>query len=179
MIHKRGYWSKDELKDHVFDEPLCRFISTLLKIDTCVDIGCGNGSYVDYLSDYFFCEGYDGNPLTTEITKGACYVLDFSCPQNIGNFDLVLSLEVGEHIPKKYEKIFLDNICNTSDKFVILSWAIPGQGGSGHVNCQPNEYIIWEMYKRGFAFDLITTSSLRYSSSLSWFMNTLMFFNKI
>jgi tryptophanyl-tRNA synthetase len=59
-----------------------------------------------------------------------------------------------------------------------LSWAIIGQGGNGHVNCQDNDYIISEITKRGWIFDADTTAEVRVKMPDNWIKNTVMFFNK-
>jgi tryptophanyl-tRNA synthetase len=48
---------------------------------------------------------------------------------------------------------FIDNICTSSTKYLIISWAIEGQGGDGHVNCRNNDYVINEISKRNFHYD--------------------------
>jgi hypothetical protein len=180
MIHERGYWlSDEETKTHVHDEALCSAIIKTFPVLTAVDIGCGTGSYTRRLRKAGIdCMGYDGSPLTPELSGGLCKILDFSSPADIGKFDLVLSLEVGEHIPIQYEQIFIDNLCNASRKFICLSWAIIGQGGTGHVNCRDNYYVIGEMNKRGFIIDHMRTAFLRENSRISWFKNTVMTFKK-
>lgn len=182
MIHKRGYWlSKRETRTHEFDAKLCTAILAIFHEKTVIDIGCGDGSYVKQimLSDPFlYCIGYDGSPLTPEISHGLCYIKDFSRPQTVGKFDLVLSLEVGEHIPEKYESVFIDNICNAANKYICVSWAIEGQPGVGHVNCRDNDYIIAKFFERGFMYDELKTLFLRNNSTLPWFKNTLFTFIK-
>jgi hypothetical protein len=49
---------------------------------------------------------------------------------------------VAEHIPPEYESIFIENLISCNRKGIILSWAIPGQGGHGHFNEKPNDYVI-------------------------------------
>lgn len=169
-----------EADQHGFDVSLCNAIIKLFegKVKTAIDIGCGNGSYTKQLRDAGIdCIGYDGSPLTSEISNGLCGVMDFSEPVELGEFDLALSLEVGEHIPQQYEKTFIDNVCWLSEKYVILSWGVEGQAGVGHVNCRNNDYIISEMQKRGFIFDAETSKLLRENSSFPWFKNTVMVFN--
>jgi hypothetical protein len=92
--------------------------------------------------------------------------------------DVVLCLEVGEHVPKESEALLLDKICQHAKEKIILSWAIPGQGGFGHVNCQSNEYIVAQMKARGWHIDWDESNYLRERcSGCSWFENTLMVFN--
>ena len=179
MIHERGYWlDHSETDQHRCDKELCNEIIREFPLHTTIiDIGCGNGDYTRMLKSVGYdCKGYDGSPLTPEISGGLCGVMDFSVPVDVGKYDLVLSLEVGEHIPAEYEQVFLDNVVNASNEQIILSWAIEGQGGTGHVNCRNNDYIIKEMEKRGFAYDADLSDWLRIHSVFPWFQNTIMVF---
>ena len=90
-----------------------------------------------------------------------------------------MSLEVGEHIPKASEQDLLDNVAGTASRGVVLSWAIIGQGGHGHVNCQNNEHIIHELSVRGFSYNATASARLREAvTKARWFTNTLMVFEK-
>ena len=180
-IHKNGFWESIDSSGHVYDEPLCDAIVKVLKNEKAaniIDLGCGMGNYVKALREQGFeCDGFDGNPNTVILTNGMAKVLDFSIPFNLHKkYDWVLSLEVGEHIPQEFEKIFLDNVVNHAKKGIILSWAIPGQKGDGHVNCKSNRYIIQQMKKRGWRYDLPTARDLRKEAALGWFKNTIMIF---
>jgi SAM-dependent methyltransferase len=165
---------------HVYDKSLSdAIVRCYIDYDTVVDIGCGKGEYVrNFIDNGISCMGFDGSPLTPELTEGLCRVMDFSEHADIGKFDMVLSLEVGEHIPRNYEQIFFDNICGASEKKIVLSWAIEGQGGNGHYNERNNNYVIIEMGKRGFLWDVIETQYLRKNSTLPWFKNTIMAFHR-
>jgi hypothetical protein len=181
MINERGIWlSTEETNTHEYDASLARAIIKFFPhVKYVADIGCGNGRYTqNFINHGISCDGYDGSPLTPELTGGMCEVMDFSRPVNIGKFDLVLSLEVGEHIPAEYEQIFINNICNASNKFLLLSWAIEGQHGIGHVNCHSNEYIISELQLRGFTHIKWFSEILRDEATLPWFKDTLMVFYK-
>ena len=183
MIHERGYWlSTDETDTHMFDQQLCDEIIRIFlssEAPTVADIGCGNGAYTKALNEAgFICKGWDGSPLTTELTGGVCEVLDFSQPVDIGMHDIVLCLEVGEHIPVEYEQVFIDNVVKSSLKFIIMSWAIVGQSGYGHFNCRDNDYVISEMEMRGCRYLEETTDQLRLASTLPWFKRTIMVFSK-
>ena len=183
MIHERGYWTEmAEVGTHVCDEPLCAAIIEMYKgVKTVIDIGCGNGKYTRNLIDAGIdCIGFDGSPLTPEVTEGLCGVLDFSQVVDIGQFDLVLCLEIGEHIPVHYEQVFINNVCQAAKKHICLSWALEGQAGRGHVNCRNNDYVINEIRKRGFTYKPEETQILRDSTGLNdyiwWFKNTVMVF---
>jgi len=50
-------------------------------------------------------------------------------------------LEVAEHIPKHLEERFTQTVHRhvKIGGYLMLSWAVEGQGGLGHVNCRNNE----------------------------------------
>lgn len=182
LISETGCWlSADLVNSHYFDKGLAEaIVKECHPIDSIIDIGCGNGAYVNYFtSKGFLSVGYDGSPLTEQITDGACHQMDFSTPQGFFNWDVVVSLEVGEHIPVQYEQIFLDNIVRPTPRLIILSWAIEGQSGQGHVNCRNNDYIIAEMEKRAYSYLPAASHRLRSASRLPWFKKTIMVFDEM
>ena len=181
-INENGYWENDSFKGHYNDKNLLNEIRSILlnkNIKKIVDFGCGPAFYVSNLADIVEYEAYDGNPNTPMLTNGLAKVLDLSKEVNLyKKFDCVLSLEVGEHIPKEYEQIFIDNLVRHTDNMIILSWAIVGQGGDGHVNCQNNGYVISEMEKRGFQYNNEISNYVRSKNVVFWFKNTFMVFEK-
>lgn len=185
-IHSHGYWigsDTDIIDQHQFDPCLAKALSNFFleeNVQTVVDFGCGTGDYVKFLrSQNLNCEGYDGNPNTYELTGGVGDIIDFSQPFDLGKcFDWVLCLEVGEHIPQCYESILIKNLDKHAAKGIILSWAIKGQCGFGHVNEQDNHYIKNIMLNLGYSNDETSEKALRENCSLSWFKNTLMVFRK-
>ena len=113
-------------------------------------------------------------------------MLDLSEPFDLKKkFDVVLSLEVAEHIPKQYEKTYINNLTKHANDWIVLSWAIPGQGGVGHVNEQTNEYVLGVLGNVGFVYHEKQSKHLRNSSGKKgelspcwWFKNTIMVFRK-
>lgn len=120
---------------------------------------------------------YDGNPETQELSEGRCAIVDLSKPIDFCQFDWTLSLEVGEHIPKEFEDIFINNILG-SKYGIILSWAVEGQGGTSHVNTRNNSYIRDKIVQKGYNSDFEAEKTLRAASTFDWFKNTLMVFRK-
>ncbi len=84
--------------------------------------------------------------------------------------------EYADMKPSVFEQTFLDNVVVNKPKMIILSWAVPGQVGDGHVNCQPNKYIEEQMKLRGYEHNKQVTFMLRKHSSLWWFKKTIMVF---
>lgn len=178
------------MEGHCFDRKLALALARFFKKHNqanIVDLGCGPGWYVRVMKDKGLnAVGYDGNPYTEDISRQilgdgtCCGMLDLTKKVRFPNkFDAVLSLEVGEHIPEKYEQVYLNNLTKNVTNKVILSWAIEGQGGSGHVNCRNNDYVIDQMEQRGFAHNAKASVHLRERATLPWFKNTIMVFQKL
>ncbi len=66
-------------------------------------------------------------------------------------FDLVVSLEVAEHLSPAAADRFVESLCRHSDR-VVFSAAIPGQFGLNHVNCQWQDYWSGLFEQRGFSY---------------------------
>lgn len=173
-ILDNGIWvGKDAGNHHQFDNVLASAISILLKennIKNVIDIGCGLGLYTKTLLDNGInCDGFDGNPYTPQLTNNLCRVLNISEKVDYDkNYDAVLCLEVGEHIPKDKQDIFIKNLIDTHAKLIILSWAVPNQGGDGHVNELTNDKVIEIMNSKNYGLDYHSTLFLRNSISNCW-----------
>ena len=184
-INDLGFWETIDGTGHIHDCSLANALTQYLldnEIKTVVDFGCGMGDYARaFKASNLAVEAFDGNPNTEALTEGIGSVLDLSKPFYLKNkFDAVLSLEVGEHIPAEFEDLFITNITKHVRKTLIISWAIEGQGGSGHVNCRNNDYIIADICDRGFKYNEKASNQLRKSATnASWFSYTLMVFNKV
>lgn len=109
-----------------------------------LDIGCGKGEWLNE---------FDGEVFGVDIAApdGPHFLQhDLTQPLNLGrSFDLVLSLETGEHLPPEAAETYVDSIVRHGDR-VVFSAAVPGQEGIGHINCQPHEYWHGLFVQRGF-----------------------------
>ena len=169
---------------HGYSRPLADWIrNTLDPFQVTNDLGCGLGFYCQYLAMFGFRQvfGWEG---TEDIDRISVFhpirYLDLSQPVTVPSGQTIC-LEVGEHIPPPYEQTFLDNLARVTQGLMVLSWAIPGQGGVGHANERPNEYVITELGKRGFVFDLARTQAARVLDYrvCPWFRDTLLVFRKV
>ena len=181
---ERGFWSGlDSGKHHRYDQVLSEELVSFFKKENAkkiVDFGCGLGSYVKaFRQKGFTAEGFDGNPDTPELSRGLCQVQDLSYKFDLDKrYDWVMSLEVGEHIPKPFEKTFVENLVRHAEKGIILSWALKGQRGRGHFNTQNNDYVKDMLAKYGFVSDEEAEKKFRENSRLWWFKNTIMVFRR-
>lgn len=77
-------------------------------------------------------------------------------------FDLVLCVEVAEHLPESAAGTLCDTITRHCGRLVVFTAAPPGQGGTGHVNCQPLGYWRTRMEARGLQYLSSQTEQIRH-----------------
>jgi SAM-dependent methyltransferase len=178
----RGEWSLPSGYQYSLDELLADAISLILQSDRVLELGAGIGRYADYIQQtgrVGAVTAFDGVADIVSRTNGRVQHANLAEPHDFGSFDWVMSLEVGEHIPAEFAEVFLDNITKHAKKGVLLSWAVPNQIGTGHVNNQPNEVVIDWMRSSGFHYDECAALFLRASATLGWFRNTIMVFRRV
>lgn len=190
-ISPTGYWDFDKdwmSSQHRFDRKLFNAIGKYVWVrgakPSIVDVGCGHCYYVNnFLELGYDVTGMDGNPSTKQYCSdpNRVSVQDLAVYFDLNKkFDVVLCLEVGEHIPEEYESVLISNLNNLVAKngTLILSWAVPGQEGLGHVNCRNNSYIKNKFKELGFDELDELEQKLRRKASLNWFKQTIMAFRK-
>ena len=128
------------------------------KPNSIIDYGCGIGAYLEsgLKNNITKLKGFDigGEKLVPYIDSSIKEYIEFvDCTIAIptDKYDCVISLETGEHVEPEGSDVFIDNITNSlSDNgLVLFSAAPPGQGGSGHINCQPKSFWMEKFEKRG------------------------------
>lgn len=146
------------------------------------DFGAGVGQYGVYLKSripYLVYNGYDGAGDIESFTSGVIKYVDLTVPLDLPVTEWIVSLEVGEHIPSKFEGMYLRNIHRHNCKGVILSWGILGQGGENHINNHSNEYITQIFNDLGYNRDLVLESKFRIPDmNYGWFVHSTMVFRR-
>lgn len=181
MIGKTGIWSEDEAWTHAFSYSTAKYIGDYFEKDVpVIDLGCGKGTYCQYLKDVGFQDvmGFEGSILPDSDFDGIIQAdLSLGLIGAIGN---VISIEVFEHIPRQFESTFVDNICNACSGKLVLSVAVEGQPGLGHVNCRNNDYVIALFDGQGFKFMAERTDEIRskVEPHVDYLRNTLMVFER-
>lgn len=115
-------------------------IHSLIQPKTMIDIGCGEGWWANAFSE-LGCDvlGVDG-PGTSSVLNTRFIPRNLEEPLAIpGRFDLAVSLEVAEHLAPSRAASFVADLCGLAP-VVLFSAAIPGQGGTHHVNEQWPRY---------------------------------------
>lgn len=172
------YTIDDAQQGHLHSQVLAEKMKEIFNNDKLViDFGCGKGLYLQYLQNFNYeVLGIDGiNADNLSFVEE----IDLSKEVNLDKRGNVISLEVGEHIPENYESNFINNLVSHCDNNLLLSWAVIGQQGIGHINCKNNDYIISKITDQGFTYNHDTTVWLRdgIEDYCSYFRNTLMFFS--
>ena len=105
---------------------------------------------------------------------------DLTQPLDLPVADWVISFEVGEHVPSKFEGMVIRNLHRHNRKGIILSWACPGQNGRRHINNHSNEYIIRVFESLGYYYDGSLANWFRNgTNSFWWFEKSLMVFRRL
>lgn len=131
-------------------------IINFIKPRSVVDVGCGRGIFLKEVKEVdaeIQILGIDGDYIDRDkllITEDEFYAHDLSKKIELKRvFDLAISLEVAEHLTEEYADTFVDNLVKLSDK-IVFSAAVPGQGGTHHVNEQWMSYWKKKFEERGY-----------------------------
>jgi len=180
-----GIWSmKIARKRHKTDYMLAAAIGCMYSPKRVADVGCGPGYYCRIFKAYGWpiVHGFEGTAGIEGLgIYNSIFMVDLT--KEITGFepyDLVICLEVGEHIPPQHEDMLINNICKLAYKDLILSWAPLGQySASGHVNCRPRSYVINKFGMGGFRYLEDKTWILQHRADFSWFKKNIMVFERL
>lgn len=154
-----------------------------------LDLGAGDGYYSSVLAEM----GADP-AIAVEVSEDALGVMpepvqgivhDLREPLDLGQqFDLVVCLEVAEHLPLSSVDVFCDSIARHCAGALIFTAAPPGQGGHGHCNLQPFEFWRDRLDSRGISFCPQETEHARRAwanilgKHLPWLPKNIAFFRR-
>ena len=180
-----GAWHLSPSYRYRFDESLARGIMALIhdsnRSATLLDMGAGKGHYVKFWKDHGIdVHGVEGAD-NIEAVRHIPLVMhaDLSKPLSpCVPYDWVTCLEVGEHVPREFESTIFANINCSARQHAIVSWAVPGQLGNGHVNTRAKAYVDKQMGQLGFVYDRATSASLRRLSKYAWFRRNIVVFHR-
>lgn len=126
---------------NTFSPSVWDYVTDRFALKSVLDLGCGLG----YSSHYFHKKGLnvlavDGMLENVTNSVYPSLLVDLTKDKITTKVDLVYCVEVVEHIEEQY----LDNLLASlaCGKFILMTNALPGQGGHHHVNEQHTDYWI-------------------------------------
>jgi SAM-dependent methyltransferase len=155
------FYRKQSLESSESTQAVVPILLGLFRPDSVLDVGCGAGVWLKTFQDFGVTDvlGVDRSdvpPSSLAIDSEQFQPRDLTESMHLGRkYDLVISLEVAEHLPESVAETFVDNLTRHSD-LIVFSAAIPLQGGTDHVNEQWPDYWNKKFLARGYkCFDVI------------------------
>lgn len=147
--------------------------------NSVLDLGCNTGCWLAEfrkagVSDIM---GIDGDNMIPElmIDREKFKVFDLSTELSLERmYDMILCLEVAEHIVESRSEILIRNICRHGN-LIVFSAAIPGQGGYSHFNEQPIKYWVERFSTYGYVADEEFRKKISKDVS-EWYRNNLVIY---
>ena len=175
------------------------FIMNLLSPKSVIDVGCGVGTWLKSFRENGVrtVVGMDGayheknliaqNLSETEfvevnLEENHRAILDILYAKlqtdSCRKFDLVVSLEVAEHLHEQYADSYI-NLLTALSNCILFSAAIPKQGGDGHVNEQWPEYWVDKLSGKGYkVLDIIRPNFWSNDNVNTWYKQNMFLFVK-
>jgi len=156
---------------------------------TSLDLGAGDGHYSYVLSHSGVqATAVDFHPwelVSMPKDDVNCVTHDLRKPLDLKKvFDLVMCIEVAEHLPKTSANILCDTVAKHCGGLLIFTAAPPGQTGDGHINCQPKEYWDEKLTKRGLIYLPEETAKIKegwkniLGNKMWWLYTNIMIYKK-
>lgn len=159
-----------------------------LKVNSIADVGGGLGTWLSVFANEFLssedkeCKAhlYDGdyiNPSELVIDSSKFVKCDLNRgPISKERYDLVICLEVAEHLLPERAESFVEDLTTMGD-IVLFSAAIPHQGGGGHINEKPQSYWIELFERKGYAVYDIIRGRIQHDEDIPfWYKNNMFIF---
>lgn len=140
-----------------------------------IDFGCGLGQWGVGLNKY---TGIDYRvPLNELLIPVENYIeLDLRKPFTGLKADVVICVEVAEHLEEEYADVLVDNLCAAGDT-IIFSAAIPFQGGNNHLTERFQTWWAEKFYARGYGG--IQNDEIQQNKSIChWYAQNICIYHK-
>jgi SAM-dependent methyltransferase len=159
-------------------------INKLVQPNSVLDVGCGVGTWLaewerQGVTDIVGLDGDYVDRTALQIDPGKFTPTDLAKNFSLRRtFDLVECLEVAEHLHESCADKFIECLTTHGD-IVLFSAAIPGQGGTHHVNEQWPSYWAERFFRAGFRlYDVIRPLIWTDSSVEWWYRQNVLIFSK-
>ena len=145
-----------------------------------IDVGCGIGTFLHVFLEHGIKDvtGIDGKwvdrkklMIPTEHFMEKNLEEDFRMNRK---YELVVCLEVAEHLSEEKANAFIKNLTQLGDK-IVFSAATVNQGGQNHINEQHTEYWIQKFSEQEFLFYDIFRNQFWDNKEIDWWYKQNMF----
>jgi hypothetical protein len=157
-LYDDGFFMRNKRDKEIPNINIASILKESLDFDSVFDLGCGIGTYLEiFLKNgctkikgfeygYEYSKKYMSEGVVPFVSFG-----DVTKKLKINEkYDCGMSIEVAEHIPRESSNTLVDNLTKNAINVIIFTAAPPGQGGTGHINCQPPEFWIEKFENRGW-----------------------------
>jgi SAM-dependent methyltransferase len=168
-----------EIEEKPFADRLALFMRDVIRPNTVLDIGCGPGHFVYSMRDL----GVNAFGIDIDIrVSGKPHLFQQDILSTKFVTDVAICLEVLEHISEDDAEEIIDKISTMFTDTLIFTAAQPGQGGVGHINCQPREYWDKLFNQNNLHRNILMEETLRLYCKqgryMGWFYNNLLVYTK-
>jgi len=151
------YIHKQAVHNYKAARVILPILNQLFAPKSILDVGCGTGTWLKVVKDLGVVDviGVDGDYvdrslLFQNLAEEEFFATDLLFPFQLDrHFDLLICLEVAEHLKQSSADILISNLTIHSD-LILFSAAIPFQGGQNHMNEQPPGYWIKKFKTHGY-----------------------------
>ncbi|MFS8182881.1 class I SAM-dependent methyltransferase [Pseudovibrio denitrificans] len=185
--YNEGFYNNQQDGSFASAREILPIVFQHLTPESVIDFGCGTGSWLLAAQQLGATKllGLDGAwvPQSSLRIPSECFnQVDLEDPKNIQldqRFDLAMSLEVLEHLTSPAAHIILDKMTEATDN-VLLSVAVPEQGGIHHINEQRQSYWADLMKEKGFfPIDLIRPAVWSNPNVSVWYKQNVLLYSKM
>lgn len=183
-IYSNAFLSNVDKCAKISAQEFIKNIDFKFNINSVLDVGCGRGAWLkewesNNVNDIL---GIDGEYVDLkQILVKENQFKYFDIQNNFDlkrKYDLATCLEVGEHIEKIKSEVLVQNLVRHSD-MILFSAALPGQGGTNHINEQDHRFWINLFEKYDYIpFDYPRLRIMNNIKIMPWYRYNLMLFVK-
>lgn len=184
VVYGSDYYIDRDREEAVKDaEQFAEVVLDIYDPTSILELGCGTGTLLyPYLERGIHVHGVDLSETAKEesaLPDSAFEIHDLTQPYTPNQeYDIVICVEVLEHIPPKAADTIVESISSAGDTAIVTA-APPGQGGTHHVNEQPSGYWIEKFEQHGMEYISCQSTRIKNTlelSEISWVQKNLLVF---
>jgi SAM-dependent methyltransferase len=167
VVYGAGYYESVDKAARRSARPMATTIIRELDPRSVLDVGCGTGALLAELAAIGESVGSEMSVRGLEYSDAglawcsrrglevARFNLESQASVGVERADVVISCEVAEHLPEAVADRYVDLLARSvrAGGWLVFTAATPGQGGTDHVNEQPNGYWIQKLEAVGLHYD--------------------------